>query len=65
LHINCRGLYIMVSFKCLVSGTIVNFEHEHDIKDMRTHPQYLEVVVEEPKVVVKKTTATLIAPTKD
>jgi hypothetical protein len=55
----------MVSFKCLVSGTIVNFEHEHDIKDMRTHPQYSEVVIEEPKVVVKKTTATLIAPTKD
>ena len=35
----------MAKFKCLVSGTVVNFEYEHDIADMRKHPQYEEVVV--------------------
>jgi hypothetical protein len=46
----------MAKFKCLVSGTVVNFEYEHDIADMRKHPQYEEVVekvqpVEQVKVV--------------
>lgn len=27
-------------FKCKVSGNIVSFEHEHDIVEMRKHPQY-------------------------
>lgn len=31
-------------FKCKLSGTVVSFEHEHDIKDMRQHPGYDEVV---------------------
>jgi hypothetical protein len=47
----------MAKFKCIVSGTIVNFEHEHDILDMRKHPQYEEVVEkvqsQEPVKVVK------------
>lgn len=30
----------MAQFKCLVSGNIVNFEHEHDIVEMHKHPQY-------------------------
>ena len=30
----------MAQFKCLVSGTIVSFEHEHDIVEMHKHPQY-------------------------
>ncbi len=30
----------MAQFKCLVSGTIVSFEHEHDIVEMYKHPQY-------------------------
>jgi hypothetical protein len=30
----------MAQFKCLLSGTIVNFEHAHDIEEMHKHPQY-------------------------
>lgn len=46
----------MAKFKCLVSGNVVEFQHEHDIVDMRKHPQYEEVVekvqtVEQVKVV--------------
>jgi hypothetical protein len=37
----------MAQFKCLVSGTIVNFEYEHDIAEMHNHPQYVFV---EPKI---------------
>lgn len=46
-----------VGFKCLLSGTVVYFEHDHDIKEMRKHPQYEEVVVsavEEPVTPIKK-----------
>jgi hypothetical protein len=42
----------MAKFKCLLSGTVVSFEHLHDIEDMRKHPQYEEVV--EKKVEVTK-----------
>ena len=38
----------MAQFKCLLSGTIANFEYEHDIAEMHKHPQYEFV---EPKVV--------------
>ncbi len=38
----------MAKFKCLVSGTVVSFEYEHDIKTMLKHPQY-ELVDETPK----------------
>jgi hypothetical protein len=40
----------MAQFKCLVSGTIVSFEHEHDIIEMHKHPQYEFV---EPKAQAK------------
>jgi hypothetical protein len=40
----------MAQFKCKLSGTIVNFEYEHDIKTMHKHPQYEFV---EPKVQAK------------
>jgi hypothetical protein len=40
----------MAQFKCLVSGTVVSFEHEHDIVEMHKHPQYEFV---EPKVQAK------------
>lgn len=49
----------MAQFKCKVSGTIVNFEYEHDIKEMHKHPQYefvepkTESLVKEKTVVVK------------
>ena len=33
----------MAQFKCLVSGTIANFEYEHDIAEMHKHPQYVFV----------------------
>jgi hypothetical protein len=41
-----------MKFKCLVSGTIVEFTHPVDIESTLAHPQY-EVVLEEP-VEVKK-----------
>jgi hypothetical protein len=36
-------------FKCNQSGNIFEFTSEHDIKTMRTHPGYTEVIQEEPK----------------
>ena len=54
----------MAQFKCLVSGTVVSFEHEHDIIEMHKHPQYefvedkpkqTESLVKEKTVVVKPT----------
>lgn len=51
----------MTKFKCLVSGTVVAFEHAHDVEEMRKHPQYEEVLdkpTEKPvekKSVVKET----------
>jgi len=53
----------MAQFKCLVSGTIANFEYEHDIAEMHKHPQYEfvepkkvkpEGLVKEKTVVVSK-----------
>lgn len=52
----------MAQFKCLLSGTIATFEHEHDIVEMHKHPQYVfvepkqnESLVKEKTVVVKPT----------
>ena len=44
------------TFKCLLSGNTVTFEHQVDIDSMKNHPDY-ERVVDEPIVVeeVKKT----------
>jgi len=39
-----------VRFKCTQTENIYCFEHEHDIKAMRKHPDYVELVEqEEPK----------------
>lgn len=38
----------MAQFKCKVSGTIVSFEYEHDIRSMHKHPQY-EFIEDKPK----------------
>lgn len=52
----------MAKFKCKLSGTIVSFDQEHDIKTMLKHPQYdlvedkpvkTESLVKEKTVVVK------------
>ena len=52
----------MAQFKCLLSNTVVNFEHAHDIEEMHKHPQYVfvepkvqESLVKEKTVVVKPT----------
>lgn len=37
----------MAKFKCVASGEIYSFELEHDIKSMRTHPGYEEIVEQE------------------
>ena len=39
-----------VTFKCLLSGNTVTFEHQVDIDSMKGHPDY-EVVVDEAPVV--------------
>ncbi len=40
----------MAKFKCNHSGNIAEFFVEHDIKTMRAHPEYTEVVAEETPV---------------
>lgn len=39
----------MVKFKCNQSGNIFEFVNDHDIKTMRAHPEYSEVV-EDPEI---------------
>jgi hypothetical protein len=46
----------MVYFKCKVSGTVVGFEWEYDIEQMRKHKEYEEVKQEDKKVESKKVT---------
>ena len=49
----------MAKFKCMQSGSIVSFENEWDIAQMKSHPDYTEVVeitVEKEPVVIKKAT---------
>lgn len=41
-------------FKCKQSGNVFEFTVEHDIKTMRTHPEYEEVVEEVVEQVDKK-----------
>jgi hypothetical protein len=45
----------MAQFKCLVSGTIANFEYEHDIAEMHKHPQYVFVEPKQENLVKEKT----------
>jgi hypothetical protein len=49
----------MVKFKCIVSGNVIQFEHEVDIVTTRDNPAYEEVkeeVAKEITPVVKKAT---------
>lgn len=41
-------LYSAVRFKCNHSGNVFEFTNEHDIKTMRTHSEYTEVIEEAP-----------------
>lgn len=34
----------MAKFKCQQSGNVFEFVNEHDIKTMRSHPSYVEVI---------------------
>ena len=36
----------MAKFKCKLSGNVYEFVNDFDIKDMRDHPQYEEVLEE-------------------
>ncbi len=38
-----------VKFKCLASGNVFEFSADHDIKTMRTHPGYQEVLETAPE----------------
>jgi hypothetical protein len=44
---------MLATFKCLLSGNTVTFEHQVDIDSMKNHPDYERVeetpVAEEPK----------------
>lgn len=37
----------MVKFKCKHTGNISEFNTEHDIKTMREHPEYVEIIENE------------------
>lgn len=39
---------MQVTFKCNATGNTVTFKDAVDIESMRIHPEYTEVVVEEP-----------------
>lgn len=41
-------LHSAVRFKCNHSGNVFEFTNEHDIKTMRTHSEYTEVLEEAP-----------------
>lgn len=38
-----------IKFKCVQSGNVYEFHSEHDIKTMRTHPEYVEVTEQQDK----------------
>ena len=38
-----KEIIVAVKFKCKQSGNIFEFSVEHDIKTMRSHPEYEEV----------------------
>jgi hypothetical protein len=54
---------MQATFKCLVSGNTVTFEHQVDIDSMKGHPDY-ERVVEDMPVVVEDTTKKVGRPKK-
>ena len=43
---------MLATFKCLMSGNTVTFEHQVDIDSMKGHPDY-ELVEDTPVVVVE------------
>ena len=53
----------MALFKCIQNNTVVEFEHEWDIAQMKSHPDY-EEVKEEIKAVVKTSKKT-VAPSEE
>ena len=53
----------MALFKCNQTGNTVEFDLEHDLRAMRQHPDYTEVV-EEVKVEEEKPTKKTVAKTK-
>lgn len=34
----------MAKFRCIHSGNVFVFESQHDINDLRKHPEYVEVI---------------------
>jgi len=52
-----------VTFKCLLSGNTVTFEHQVDIDSMKGHPDY-EVVVDEAPVETEEVKKTVGRPKK-
>ena len=42
---------MQATFKCLMSGNTVTFEHQVDIDSMKGHPDYERVVEDTPVVV--------------
>ena len=49
-----------MKFKCKLTGCIYEFNTEHDIKTMKEHPDYVEVVEEAPKPAVKKAAKSVV-----
>ena len=41
-----KEIIVAVKFKCKQSGNVFEFFTDHDIKTMRTHPEYEEIVEE-------------------
>jgi hypothetical protein len=52
-----------VTFKCLLSGNTVTFEHQVDIDSMKGHPDY-EVVVDEAPAATEEVKKTIGRPKK-
>ena len=55
---------MQATFKCLVSGNTVTFEHQVDIDSMKGHPDYERVVVEDAPVAVEDTAKKVGRPKK-
>ena len=55
----------MAQFKCKLSGTIANFEYEHDIAEMHKHPQYEFVEPKQTESLVKEKTVVVKSQSKE
>lgn len=50
-----------MKFKCKLTGCVYEFNTEHDIKTMKEHPDYAEVVEQEaPKPAAKKAAKSVV-----